>query len=235
MTHEESATLRLLTSNATRSLLDALVADFQRASGHKVEVAHDSAKVMLARIKAGETADVAVLLAHAVEELVQLGRVTAASRRPFSRSTVGIGIRAGETRPDISSVEAFKRMLLDAKSIAHTINGASGMYFPRLVERLGLTEQVRHKVVTQPGGLIGPLLLARKADIGFQQISELMAVPGIEVVGPLPAELQATFESSAGMFADSPHQQAAQSLLDFFAKPAAASLFKAKGLEPGVA
>lgn len=223
--------IKVFTSNATRSVLDALVPGFERASGRKVTVIHDSAKVMLARIKSGETADVAVLLTHAIDELVQLGRITAASRRPFSRSIVGIAVLAGKPKPDISSLGAFKRTLLEAKSIAHTVNGASGMYFPKLAERLGITAQISHKVVTRPGGLIGRVVAAGEAEIAFQQISELLSVPGIDLVGPLPPEVQVTIESATGIFADSKHPAAAQALVDFFATPAAAGVFKAKGLE----
>ena len=226
--------LKLLTSNATRSLLDTLVAEFERVSGHKVAVTHDSAKVMLSRIKAGETADVAVLLSPAIEALVHLGTITASSSRIFSRSHIGIGIRAGSSKPDISTVCAFKRTLLEAKSIAHTVNGASGMCFPALAERLGLTELIRHKVVTRPGGLIGPVVVAGVAEIAFQQISELLAVPGIDVVGPIPAELQTIIESSAGIFADSIHSTAARSLLEFFASSTSAEKFRVKGLEPAL-
>jgi molybdate transport system substrate-binding protein len=227
--------IKLFTSNATRSLVDALVLDFERANGCKVMVTHDSAKVMLARIKNGETADVAVLLNHAIDELVLLNRITAASRRPFSRSVIGIGVLAGQPKPDISSLEAFKRTLLNAKSIAHTVNGASGMYFPQLAEHLGISAQITHKIVTRPGGLIGRVVVTGEAEIAFQQISELMSVPGIEVVGPLPPEVQLTIESATGIFADSKHPEAAQLLLDFFSTPVAAAAFRAKGLESALA
>lgn len=231
MVTQDTVEMKLFTSNATRSVVDALVLDFERASGCKVMVMHDSAKVMLARIKNGETADVAVLLKHAIDELVQLDRITAASRRAFSRSIVGIGVLAGQPKPDISSLEAFKRTLLNAKSIAHTVNGASGMYFPKLAERLGITAQIRHKIVTRPGGLIGRVVVAGEAEIAFQQISELLSVPGIDLVGPLPPEVQVTIESATGIFADSKHTTTARSLLDFFSTPAAAAVFRAKGLE----
>lgn len=234
-TQNAVAELKLFTSNATRALVDALVDDFERAHGQRVSVTHDSAKVMLARIKNGERADVAVLLKHAVDELVELGIITAASRRLFSRSKVGIGVRAGSPQPDISSLEAFKRTLLEARSIAHTVHGASGMYFPKLAERLGIAEQIRDKIVTRPGGLIGRVVVAGEAEIAFQQISELLAVPGLELVGPIPPEMQVTFESATGIFAGTKQPAAARSLLEFFATPEAAAVFRAKGLEPAPA
>lgn len=238
VTHDAAANaaeIKVFTSNATRSVVDALVSGFERASGCKVTVIHDSAKVMLARIKSGETADVAVLLTHAIDELVRLGRITLASRRPFSRSIVGIAVLAGKPKPDISSVEALKRTLLEARSIAHTVNGASGMYFPKMAERLGIAAQISRKIVTRPGGLIGRVVAAGEAEIAFQQISELLSVPGIDLVGPLPPEVQVTIESATGVFSDSKNPAAAQALIDFFSAPTAADVYRAKGLEPGPA
>ena len=221
----------MLTSNATHSVLDALALAFERATGHGVSVKSDSAKVMLARIKSGETADIAVLLAPAIDELAKLGAIAAASRRPFARSRIGIAVLAGAPKPDISTVDALKRALLDARSIAHTVNGASGMYFPKLIERLGIAEQVRNKTVTRPGGLIGKVVAAGEAEIAFQQISELLDVRGIELVGPLPREVQMIVESAAGIFTHSNQPAASQELLQFFTTPDSASVLEAKGLE----
>jgi molybdate transport system substrate-binding protein len=227
----EPVEIRVLTSNATRSVLDALATAFERTSGHSVSVNSDSAKLMLARIKSGETADIAVLLAPAIDELVKVGAIAAASRRPFARSRVGIAVLAGAPKPDISSVDALKRSLLDARSIAHTVNGASGMYFPKLIERLGIAEEVRSKTVTRPGGLIGKVVAAGEAEIAFQQISELLDVCGIELVGPLPHEMQMIIESAAGIFTNSKQPAASQALLEFFSTADSASAFMTKGLE----
>src|SRR5262245_12251134 len=189
MTSESAPDIAILTSNSSRTVLDALGAAFARASGRRYTVVFDSAKSMLGRIKGGETGDVVILGASVVKELQKHGVVAAGSVRPFARSRVGVAVRAGAPRPDISSVEAFKRALLDAKSIAHTVHGARGMYVPVLLERLGIAEQMKPKTVTRQGGYIGGVVAAGQAEIAVQQIVELLAVPGIDLVGPLPDEI----------------------------------------------
>lgn len=209
-----------------------LVPQFERANDCKIAISYDPAKVMLARIQKGETADLAITGSGALDELVKQGKILAGSRRGLARCRVGIAVLAGKPRPDISSVAALKRTLLGAKSVAYTQEGASGMHFAGLIERLGIAEQVKAKAVRQPGGLIGELVAAGKAEIAIQQIPELMAVPGIELVGPLPAEIQLVTVSSAGIFAGTKQAEAAQSFIRFLVTPAAARVIKAKGLEP---
>jgi len=209
-----------------------LAPQFERANDCKIAISYDPAKVMLARIQKGETADLAILGSGAIDELVKQGKISAGSRRVLARCRVGVAVLAGKPRPDISSVEAFKRTLLGAKSVAYTQEGASGMHFAGLIERLGIAEQVKAKAVRQPGGLIGELVAAGKAEIAIQQIPELMAVAGIELVGPLPAEIQLVTVSSAGIFAGTKQAEAAQSFIRFLVTPAAARVMKAKGLEP---
>ncbi len=226
-----SLTLHILTSNSTLTVLDVLISAYERASGNKVTVSADSAKAMVARIKAGEPGDAVVLGTGAVKELADAGIVVAVSRRAFARAIVGVGVRAGAARPDISSVNAFRASLLAAKSIAHTVHGASGMYIPTLLEKLGIAEQMKAKTVTRPGGYIGKVVVAGEAEIALQQIPELMAVPGLDLVGPVPPEVQKSFETSAGLFAASKNPAAAQSMLDFFAAPTHAKMFSDKGLE----
>jgi molybdate transport system substrate-binding protein len=227
----DPAALRLLTSNATHSVLGALAAAFERARGHAVRVDCDSAKRMLERIENGEAADVAVLNAPHVERLVASGRIVPRTCRVFSRSRVGVAVRAGAVHPDVSTVDAFIRTLRNARTVAHTVHGASGMYFPQLIDRLGIAEEIAPKCVTRPGGLIGRVVAAGEAELAVQQISELLAVPGIELVGPLPDALQRVFESRAGVFADSTQPAAAEALVGFLAGPLAASTLPQFGLE----
>jgi molybdate transport system substrate-binding protein len=229
---EDNRVLSLFTSNAARSVLDALAPRFEAATGCKLVVEFDSAKTMLARIEAGEGADVAVLNAPHVDRLVELGLLDGASRRPFARSHIGVAVRAGEAHPDVSSVEALTHTLLNARAIAHTVHGASGMYVPELLRRLGIAEAVREKILTRPGGLIGRLVASGEADIAIQQISELLAVPGIELVGLLPPEVQKTLESAAAVFSAATGRAEAHGLIEFFRSPQAAPVFREKGLEP---
>jgi molybdate transport system substrate-binding protein len=226
------ATIQVFTSNGMRAVMGELAPEFERVSGHKVAVSYDPAKIMLRRIQVGETADLAIIGGTAVEDLTKQGKIAAGSRRVFARCGVGLAVRAGARKPDIGTVEAFKRALLDAKSVAYTQDGASGIHFSGLIERLGIAEQVQAKAVRQPGGLIGELVAAGKAEIAIQQIPELLAVPGIELVGPLPREVQAITVSTAGIFAASRQPEAAGALLEFLTTPASARVLKTRGLEP---
>ena len=195
-------------------------------------MSYDPAKVMLARIAKGETGDLAITGSGAIDELVKQGKILPASRRVLARCRVGVAVRAGMPRPEIGTVESLKRALLAVKSVAYTQEGASGMHFSGVIERMGIAEQVKAKAVRQPGGLIGELVAAGKAEVAIQQIPELLAVPGIELVGPLPAEIQLVTVSAAGIFAGSQQAQAAQSLIDFLSTPAALRVMQAGGLEP---
>jgi molybdate transport system substrate-binding protein len=221
--------LKILTSNATHAALNALARTFERETGHEVRVQVDSAKVMLARIGEGERGDVAVLNAPDIDELVKLGVLAADTRRLFARSRICVAVRAGRPHPDISTVESFRQTLAETRSVAHTVHGASGTYVPVLLERLGLAGRV--KTVTRRGGLIGELVAAGEAEIAIQQMSELLAVHGIELVGPLPTELQKTFESAAAVFSQSEQRAASEALLRFCAAPSAAATFEERGLE----
>ena len=225
-------TIRLLASNSIRAVMGELLPQFERASGVSVSVSYDPAKVMLARIAKGETGDLAITGSGAIDELVKQGKILPGSRRVLARCRVGVAVLAGKPRPDIGSVEALKRALLAARSVAYTQEGASGMHFSGVIERMGIAEQVAAKAVRQPGGLIGELVAAGKAEVAIQQIPELLAVPGIELVGPLPAEIQLVTVSSAGLFAGSKQAQAAQSLIDVLSTPAALRVMQSRGLEP---
>ena len=223
--------IKILTSHSSFTVLDALAPAFERAAGQQVAIEADSAKTMLARVKGGETGDIVILGKAVVEELVKQGIAAAGTLRPFSRARVGVAVRAGTPKPDISTVEAFKRSMLAAKSIAHTVHGASGMYVPVLMERLGISGQMKSKTVTRPGGYIARVVATGEAEIAIQQIVELLAVPGVDLVGPLPDEIQKVFETSAGIFTASRQATAAEALLRFLHAPAAAGVFREKGLE----
>ena len=225
--------ISVMTSNALRAVFDELAPAFERAHGHKISASYDPAQRMLKRIAAGETADLAISIASAIDQLANQGLIAAGSHRTLARFGVGIAVRAGAPKPDIGSVEAFKRALLDAQSVAYTVEGASGIHFAKLIERLGIAEPVNAKARRRPGGLIGELVASGEAELAVQQIPELMAVPGIELVGALPQALQNESVLAAGIFAASKMPEAAQALIDFLATPASARVFKAKGFEPG--
>lgn len=226
------AKISLFCSNSLRGALTDLIPLFERSSGHAVEVSYDPAKVMMERIGRGETADAVIIGGEAIDQLVKQGKVAAGSRRAFASCGIGVAVRAGARKPDIGSVDAFKRALLDAKSIAWTQQGASGIYFSSLIERLGIAKEIRAKAARQPGGLIAEQLVDGRADLAIQQIPELMAVPGAELVGPLPKEIQQVTASSAGVFAGAKNAGAAEALLSFLTSPSSKAVLKAKGLDP---
>ena len=228
----DGTTLRLLVSNSLRGALDELGPAFERESGHRIDVSYDPAQVMLRRIAAGESGDVAILGKAAIDALAEQGKIDPQSRRTIARCGVGVAVRAGAFKPDVSTLEAFKRALLEAKSIAHTTEGASGMHFSKLVEELGIAQQVKAKARTQPGGLVAELIVKGEAELAIQQLPELMAVRGVDVVGPLPQTVQTTSISTAGIFTDTTQRQAAQALIDFLTSPATARVLHARGFDP---
>lgn len=223
--------LKILTSNSTLPVLNALIPAYEKTTGNKVAISGDSAKAMVARIRGGESGDLLVLGSGAVKELAEAGFIDGASRRAFARAVVGVGVRSGTPHPDISTVDAFRDTLLAARAIAHTIHGASGMYIPTLLEKLGIAEQMKAKTVNRPGGYIGTVVVAGEADIALQQIPELLAVPGLDCVGPVPDAVQKSFETSIALFSASPNAKAAQAMIYFFASPENTPVFRAKGLE----
>ncbi len=227
-----SSAFKVLASNSIRAVMAELVPQFERANAIRVSVSYDPAKVMLARIGKGETADLAITSSGAIDQLAKQGKILAGSRRVLARCRVGVAVLAGKPKPDIGTVEALKHALLDAGSIAFTQEGASGMHFAGAIERLGIAEQVKAKAVQQPGGLIGELVAAGKAEIAIQQIPELLAVPGLELVGPLPAEIQLVTVSEAGVFSGTKQAAAARLFIELLASPAASRVMQAKGFEP---
>lgn len=226
------ATLTLFTSNGQRTVMAELAPRFEQATGHRIAASYDPGQIMMRRIDAGETADVVILGGSALADLARKGKIVPGSERAYSSCGIGVAVAVGLSKPDIGTVEAFKRALLTARSIAYTIEGASGIHFSGLIEGLGIAAEVQAKAVRQPGGLVGELVAAGKAELAIQQIPELLAVPGIQYVGPLPQELQKTTISSAGLFAGSKEPAAARAFLDFLFTPESAQVVKAKGHEP---
>lgn len=225
-----SAAVAVLSTNAMSGVLPGLVRRFERASGAKVSVSHAPTKEALRRIRNGEALDLVILTRAGIDELVAERRVVAGTCVDLGRAGLGVGVRAGSKKPDIGSVDAFRRAILDARCVAYSTAGASGLHFAAVLKRLGIDSQLKNRVVT--GGLIGNVLLRGEADLGIQMVSELLAVPGIELVGPFPAELQNVLLFSAGTLAGCTQPESAQALGRFLASPEAARAMKAGGLGP---
>jgi molybdate transport system substrate-binding protein len=224
--------IRILCTNGVRGLFTAFRSELDRAAGRKLEITFDTANVLKDRILGGERFDIAVLTPPAIEELVNRGKLARGSVRDIAQSGVAVAVARGAPRPDISTVEAFKRALLNARAIAYTTKGASGIYFGGLIQRLGLAEALEKKSLRQEGGLVGERLLSGEVDIAVQQMSELLAVAGIDIVGPLPAEVQNITKFSLALPPDCGVRDAAEALLAFLASPTALAAARAQGLEP---
>jgi molybdate transport system substrate-binding protein len=224
--------MRTLCTNGMKSVLLELVPEFERTTGSKVVVTWGSANGLLKELETGTGGDLAILTAEAIDGLIVRGKVIAGSRIDLARSGIGIAVRKGASKPDIASPEALKRALLAAKSVAHSKTGMSGIYFPTVLERLGIADEMKGKIVMpEPGTPVGEVVANGEAEIGVQQISELLPIAGIDVVGPLPPTLQKITTFSAGLLAAAKEQEIAAALVKFLATRAP-PLLAGKGLEP---
>ena len=224
--------IRVMASAAMKEAYLELVPAFEQASGHKVITIWAGGVDIAKRIKAGEVVDLVLLARPAVDELVRAGKLAADGRVDLARSGVGVAVRAGAPKPDISSAESLKRALLAAKSIAYS-SGPSGAHIAALIERMGIGDAVKSRVMqTMPGKPVGHLVARGEAEIGFQQVSELLPIAGIDFLGPLPAEAQEITVFAGGLHAAAAAPAAARSLMKFLSAPAAAAVLRKKGMEP---
>ena len=229
-----AAEIKVIASNGVKEALHELAPAFERETGHKLVISFGLATALKRQIEAGETFDLAILPAAVLDDLAKQGKFDAASRPAIARSGVGIGIKKGAPRPDIRTPGAFKRTLLSAKSITWAKEGQSGIYFASLLERIGIAEQMKPKVVPASTGVeVGKLVAGGQAQLGVILVNELMVAPGVEVLGPLPAELQNYTVFHAGVGVGSKDSSAAKALIKFLTTPAAGAVFRAKGQEAG--
>jgi molybdate transport system substrate-binding protein len=230
--------IKLLSSTALKSSIDELTARFEGASGKKLVASYAPSTQISKRVAEGEFADIAITTGAAVDNLIKQGRVASGTRVDIARSAIGVAVRSGTPRPDISSVAAFKQALLAAKTVGMSNpqgGGVSGIHLWGVFERLGIAEALKPKTTFGPGGpagLIGHYLMRGEVEIGLQQMPELMAVPGIDVVGPVPGEFQCITIFSAGIPTNASDSEAGKALAEFLTTPAAKAAIKAKGMEP---
>ena len=227
-----SAEIRVLSTHAALDVLDALGPTFERASGHRLSIGYDPAKAIKRRIDDGEAFDVAIVTRQVFDALVAEGRLLPETRADIGRSGLGVSVRKDAPAPDIATAEAFKRALLAAASVVRSTDGASGQYFKTLLDRLGIAEAMRGKVVMGPSGRVAELVARGDAAMAVQQIPELLPVAGAQYVGPFPPELQHHTVFSAGVATASRLRDAAKAFIDAIATPEAVALFKAAGLDP---
>lgn len=224
--------MKVLCTNGMKSVLVDLLPEFERGTGTKVAVTWGSANGLMKELEESAGGDLAVLTAQAVDELIARGKAVAESRIDLACSGIGIAVRKGARKPDIASPDALKHALMAAKSVAHSKTGMSGIYFPTVLARLGIAEAMQRKIVIpDPGTPVGEVVARADAELGVQQISELLPVAGVEVVGPLPEPLQKITTFTAAVLAGAKERDAAKSLLEFIAARAR-PLLAGKGLEP---
>jgi len=229
-----AAEIKVLTAGAFKPVLTALAPGFERDSGHRLVVDNDTAGALARRIAAGEAFDVVVLTTAALDELARAGRLAPGPATPLARVAIGVAVKRGAPLPDVSSVAAFRQALLDARAVAYidpAAGGSSGIYLSRLFERWGIAAQIAPKAVLVPGGLVAERVVSGEADLAIHQISEILAVPGALLVGPLPEEIQNYTVYAGGVAAAPRDAVAARALLDRLAGEPARAVLKDKGMQ----
>jgi molybdate transport system substrate-binding protein len=229
-----AAEIKVISSVGVKAALEQLVPQFERTSDHKVKMTFGTAVPLKRQIDGGESFDVVILTPALVEDLVKQGKVAAGTSANVAKSGIGVAIRAGAPKPDIGTAEAFKRAVLNAKAIAYSKEGQSGAAMARIIDRLGIAEQMRSKTVLETrSGLTAANVVEGTAELAFVLISEILPIAGAELAGPLPAELQNYVVFVAGVSAGTRDAAAAKAFIDFLRGPAAAPVLAAKGMEPG--
>lgn len=226
--------IKVLTAGAFKPVVMALAPEFTARTGHTVKVDNDTAGGMLRRIGNGEVFDVVVLTPAAVAQLTQAGTLAAGSSAPLARVAIGVAVKQGAPAPEIGNVAAFRQALLAARAVAYidpAAGGSSGVYLTQLFERMGIAAQIAPKAVLVPGGLVAQRLVSGEADIALHQISEILAVPGATLVGPIPAEIQNYTVYAGGVATSARDAAAARAFLELLAGERAKAVLKDKGME----
>jgi molybdate transport system substrate-binding protein len=228
-----AADVKLLASGATKEICVDLIPLFENNSGHKVLATWAGTVDIKKQIDSGRVYDVVIVAGPEIDAFTAQGKLVAGSRADLMKSAVGVAVRAGARKSDISSAEALKTTLLAANSIGYS-TGPSGVYFASLIQRMGIAEQVKSKLKqTPPGKRVSEMVASGEAEIGFQQVSELIHEPGIDYLGPLPAEAGNITTFSAGIHREADQPAAAKALIEHLKAPGAAPIIKKYGMEPG--
>ena len=225
------AEIRVLSTQATEQSYRQLVPQFEKATGHKVTTLFTGTLDADKRLAAGEAYDLLIMSKDSIEQHMTSGKVIQGSGVDLARS--GVGVKAGAPKPDISSVDALKRTLINAKSIGYS-TGPSGNYVIMMLTRLGIADQVKLKLKqTASGVFVGSIIASGEVEIGFQQVSELSQFEGVAYVGPLPADVQKYTVFSSGILAGAKEAEAARALVRFITSPQAGAVYRRRGMEPG--
>jgi len=228
----KAADIKVLSTHAVFEVMGELGPRFERASGYILSFSYDPANVLKRRIEGGAAFDVAIVTKQVIDDLVKQGKIMPGTCIDIGRCGLGVSVRKGAHKPDIGTVEGFKRTMLAAKSLVRSAEGTSGVYFEKLLDRLGIAEAMRGKIKLGPSGRVAEFVARGEVELAVQQVSELLPVSGAEFAGPFPPELQLYTVFSVGTGAASKDREAAQTFIDFLTAPSAVPLFKAKGIEP---
>lgn len=228
-----AAELKIFGSRVTKMMMGDLGPGFQQSSGHTLNVVTDVAAVMKRRIEAGEPFDMAVLVDFQTDDLIKKGKLLADTRANIMKSGIGVAVRRGARKPDISTVEAFKRTLLEAKSITYLKEGASTIHLDKIFAQLGIAEAIKSKTIQPTTEAVSEMVASGDAEIGIIVIPNILSVPGAELVGPIPEAIQSWIMFTGAVSAQTPNREAAHTLLKLLSSPASIPLIKAKGMEPG--
>ncbi len=230
-----AAEVKVLTAGAFKQVVLALVPNYERQTGNHVTVDNGTTGQLKGRINGGEAFDIVVVTPVVVDELIASGKVAAGSRVNLASVGVGVVVKAGAPKPDIGTVEKFKQALLKAKSVAYidpASGGSSGIYVDKLLEKLGIADQIRPKAKLKKGGLVADLVANGEAELGLHQISEIVPVKGVTLVGPLPKEIQNTTTYALGRSVSVADKGAVQELIEYLSGADAAAVLKSKGMDP---
>lgn len=229
--------IKVLSSTAMKTSIDLLMPQFEQASGHKTVFTYGPSARITKQVADGEPNDVTIVTDTGIEDLIKQGRIVPGTRTDLARSPMALAVQKGAPRPDISTPEKFKQAMLAAKSLGMSNpvgGGASGAILAGIFEKLGIAEQMKPKLTFGPGGpagLIGNFLLRKEVEVGIQQLPELMAVPGIDIVGTLPFGSDTVSVFSAGLSTAAKDATAARALIAFLTTPTAKAVIKSKGME----
>ncbi len=229
-----AAEIKVLTAGAFKPVITAILPEFEKQTGHKVTVENDTAGALAKRISGGEAFDLVVLTPGALAELTKTGKVVEGSTQSLARVAIGVAVKKGAALPDISTVAAFQSALLAARAVAYidpAAGGSSGIYLTQLFEKMGIADRIKAKAVLVPGGLVAQRVVNDQADIAIHQISEILAVPGATLVGPIPAEIQNYTVYAGGLSAGARDAVAARALLESLAGSGAISVMRSLGLQ----
>ena len=230
---QDRAPIHVLASNGVKGLIEELQPRAERTVGHPLAIQFSSTASLKQRIAAGERFDAVILTTEAIDELAKNGKIAPGTRRELARCGIGLGIRAGAPKPDIGTVDAFKKTLLQAKSITYARDGASSPYLVSMFERLGVSSAIRPKITLAQGSTVATASVRDgQIELVLTLISEIVPVRGIELVGPLPSELQSYVNFAAGVSSQAESKSAANALVEFLAQSSLAQAYRDKGLEP---